>query len=740
VERGTFVGRVKLLDEIARHVDGGARLVTLSGPEGIGKTRLALRAAALELPRFGARGGVWFIDGSELEGPMGLLRELLLLLGLMPEAGADLEATTRRTVRAVGELGACLIVVDTGACPGDRVRALAATTRRLLDEAPDVRFLFTTRHALGLDDEKVVKVGSLKLAKQAQQDAKSLANAESVQLFVERASEAKRGYSPSPVDLHAIAQITRQLDGVPLAIEIAAARLRALSAPELLERLPRKVGLLVEGQPGGSWSQRSALAGAVAWSLDLLPAWEQEALSQAAVFRGGFDVLAASEVIDLSAFADSPAVPDALEALLEKALLRVQELPSRWRTEELAAEERRLDMPSVVREFAEARLGSDTARDALANRHATHYLKVCGGWAEGVDGHGGLTLRRNLELETENLTAAVRRALAADPQTLASITTALRGALALEPVLTTRGPHELFLDILNRALEPAEVVGVPFALRARALEARGRARRARHELAASLEDLDEALACARRAKDKLLEARAIANIGTHHLLVHKLDLAANEYDAALRLLDELGERKVYARQLGFYGLLDHERGELDGAVQRTRDAITILRDVGDRRWEAILTSQLGNALLEKGALDDARATLKRALAVHKELHNKRQEAITLSWLGDVEAEAGDTDQARAHWEKALALHRQVGDPRGEAVALGRLGVVALRNKLRAVAEELFLRAREIVERLDDEGLTGMLAVLERRESASRDDVARRPEIVRAAARVARALG
>ncbi len=745
VERGSFVGRLKLLDEIARQVDGGARLVSLVGPEGIGKTRLALRAAAMELPRFGSRGGVWFVDAVEITSGAGLVRELLLVLGLLPEPGAGEANELARAAGAFNEAGPTLAVIDGAGA------ALAASLSAVLAAAPELRVLVTAREPLfpvvadvsrslppapirsqdgGDFDERVVKVGPLKLAKHSQQDARSIAAAEAVALFVERAAEAKRGFLPTPAELHAIAQIVRQLDGVPLAIEIAAARLRALSASELLERLPRRVGLLVGGN--GSASQRAALAGAVAWSLDLLPPWEQSALAQAAVFRGGFDAAAAVAVVDLSPFSEAPSVDAALESLLEKALLRVQDLPARFRGDDVPEDEKRLDMPSVVRELIDARLGHDVAREALANRHAAHYLSVCSKWAEGVDGHGGLTLRRKLELETDNLVAAVRRALASDPQNLASITTALRGALALEPVLTTRGPHELFLDLLDRALEPADIVGVGYALRARAYEARGRARRARHELSGSLADLESALSCARRAKDKLLEARALANIGTHHLHIGRLDLADVEYKGALRLLDEVGERKVYGRALGYCGLLDSRKGDLPAAVRRFQEALLVQRDVGDRRWEGINEAQLGHCLLELGQLEDARSHIKRGLAIHKELHNRRFEAIALTSLGDLDVACGEVDEARTLWERARALHRQVGDPRGEAVTLARLAALAKKRGVPSVAAELFGRARELIDRLDDPALIEMLALFEDRIPLSQAGTS---EPARAAARI-----
>jgi tetratricopeptide (TPR) repeat protein len=588
----------------------------------------------------------------------------------------------------------------------------------------------TTRRALGAPLEDEVKVGPLKLAKQGG-EARSIAAAEAVALFVERAAEARRGFAPTPADLQACAQIVRHLDGVPQAIEIAAARTRALGPRELVERLPRKVTLLER-------ERRSALAGAVAWSVELLAPWERAALAQCAVFSGGFDVEAASQVLDLSTEPDAPGVPAALESLLEKALLRVVEPPrgsSHWPDDEVPLEERRLDLPAAVREAAEGRLEPGVPREALHNRHAAYFLNVGGTWAEGVDGHGGLTLRRRLENDCENLVAVARRALAAETQTLTSITAALRATLAVEPVLTMRGPHELFVELLDRALAPADIVGIPYALRARAYEARARARRARHELQGSHDDLTAALTCARRAKDRLLEARAIANLGTHWLLVGRLDKAAGDYEAATEILDEVGDRKVTGRALGFYGLLDHQRGDLAGAVRRYTDAIRAHRDVGDRRWEGIHAGQLGAAYLELGQLADARQCLKRALAIHRELQNRRNEGIVYSWLGDLQVAERDFDEARAAWERALQHHRQVGDPRGEVLALTRLAALARTEGARATSEELFLRARQIVERLRDEELKEVLMVLE--HGAVAGGGAR--ESVRAAGRVVRAL-
>ncbi|MBI1949500.1 MAG: tetratricopeptide repeat protein [Deltaproteobacteria bacterium] len=727
VERGAFVGRVKLLEEIGRHLDGGQRLVTLTGPEGIGKTRLGLRAAAIELSRCGQHGGVWLVDLRGAHSALDVVHAMLLVLGTLPEPGAALGVEQSRLVEALVRGGPTLFLLDAAdRCKGE----VAFVVGQLLPAAAECSFLVTSGKPLGAAGEVELKVGSLKLAKQSG-DAKQVAAAEAVALFIERAAEARRGFSPTPADLVACAQIVRHLDGVPQAIEIAAARTRALAPRELVERLPRKVTLL-------DVERRSALAGAVAWSVELLAPWEQAALAQCAVFSGGFDVAAAAAVLELSRFPDAPAVPAALESLLEKALLRVVEPPrgtGRWPDDEVPLEERRLDLPGAVREAAEQRLDPGVPREALQNRHAAHYLTVGSALAEGVDGHGGISMRHQLEDDADNLVAVARRALAADTQTLTSITSALRATLSLEPVLTMRGPHELFIELLDRGLAPADIVGVPYALRARAYEARARARRARHQLSQSHEDLTAALACARRAKDRLLEARAIANLGTHWLLVGRTDKAAADYEAATEMLDEVGDKKVTGRALGFYGLLDHHRGDLPSAIRRYGDAIRAHRDVGDRRWEGIHTGQLGAAYLELGQLADARQCLKRAMAIHRELQNRRNEGIVWSWQGDLHAADGELEEARVAWERALTLHRQVGDARGEALALGRLAALARRNRSRATAEELFLRAKDIVERLADDELKDMLLVLERGAVPPND--AR--EAARAAGRVVRAL-
>ncbi len=730
VERGAFVGRSKLLDEVSAAVSSGARLVTLVGPEGIGKTRLALRTAARELKHF-TGGGVLVVDVVDATDEAAVARAVAEALDLEPQAAETSEEAVQRLGRALPTQGPLFLVLDGCDAARAAVARLVATWSTL---APEARFLVTSRRALDAPDERVVVVTPLKLPKQSQTDPGAGTSSESVELFLERAKEARRGYAPDARELSAITRIVRLLEGVPLAIEIAAARVRALSAGDLLERLPRNVALLAAGS---SVSQRSALAGAVAWSLDLLHPWEQTLLRQCAVFHGGFDLDAARAVVDTSGDTDAPSIEVALESLVEKSLLRIDE-PRAF------PGEARWSEPNVVRELAARQLEERGERDAVERRHGAHYLKVGGGWAAGTDGHGGLALRRRLELESENVLASVRRALSTDPQTLHSVSHALQGVLALEPVLFHRGPLQVLEELLDRALGPADVpadaVGAPHALRAQVLELRARARRLRGRMAESKSDLDLALALARAARDGALEGRIRGNIGTNLLYAGDTAGARAEYDAAIALLHEASDRRIEARSIGFFGLLEQEEGRPEEAKRRYDEAIRLHKEVGDRRYEAIHLGQLGSTYFVLGRLEEARACLKKALALHREIGNRRHEGVVLGWLGDLAFEQGSLDEARNHHESALAAHKAMLDRRGEGLSKMKLGHVLLDQGDAASARRYLLEAlgihRDVKNRRGEGLVLGALAAID----AAQGDVSQAREAMADAKRLLGPMG
>jgi len=597
-------------------------------------------------------------------------------------------------VSTLRQQGPCVVVID----GVDAVADAIATLVRVAADAGEVRFVVTQRAAVDAAHSAHVTaftVGPLGTARKQGREEN-----EATQLFVERMSEARGTLTRtlSAADLTAVANIVRHLEGVPQAIELAAVRCRVLSPGELLERLPRNLQTL-----SPSSGQKSALSGVVAWSLDLLQSWERATLAQCVIFHGGFTGDAARAVVDLSEVPGAPDVGAAIESLVEKALLKVSVVDD--------DDEIRFVHPPAVRDLivavrparsrtmvktstlellpgvfsaegnevqSSARIELSTSREALVKRHSTWVLSRCGALKEGVDTHGGLVARRQLEREQENLLAVVRRSLSEEVPSWASLTHALLALAALEPVMTTRGPHELFAKLLDRALDPAETTGVAPALVARCLEIRARLRRGRGQLAGSKADLDGALVLARKAKDHLLEGRALANLGTHALFVGEFDLAREEYNAAIEIIRSERDLRLEGRCVGFFGLLDEETGDLAAAAQHYENAIEIHVKTGDRRWEGIHLTQLGRVRLAEGKLDEAHGLLRRSLVIHREFWNRRLEAITLFLLGDLAAATKNVVDAEGLWGRAAKLARDIGDPTLQALGFARLSF-ALRH-------------------------------------------------------------
>jgi predicted ATPase/tetratricopeptide (TPR) repeat protein len=732
VERGAFVGRERALASIARGLaDENARVVVLVGAAGIGKTRLALRAAARELPRFGHDGGVWLIEATGVDDGAGVVRLIGLTLGLLPDATASVDDERARVAQALGEHGPSLLLVDAIDGIDDALEALLALARA----CSTVRLIVTRRATCAPTNElSVLTVQALATSRRPAGDGVE-AQSEAATLFVERVCEA-RGVQARPLgaaDVDAVARIARHLDGVPQAIELAAARCRVLSPAELLERLPRNLAALAPPR------HKSALGGVVAWSLDLLSVCERATLAQAVIFHGGFTLEAARAVIDLSDIPDATPVDDSVASLVDKALLKVHR-----RSDDDVL---RYDHPAAVRDlivlvrpqarraplkqastlellpgsFA-GRDGDDVEtprielflpREVLVRRHASWTLSRCGALKEGVDSHGGLVARRELDAEVDNLLAVVRRSLSDDAPGLVPVTQALLALAALEPILATRGPHALFSKLLDRAVDRAVDhggdVGVAPALVSQSLELRARLRRAMGRLADARQDLEHALALARAAGERVQEARALANLGTLAVDIGELDDARQRYDEAITIVRAHGDRRLEGRCIGYFGLLHEEAHELADAAREYEAAIAIHAACGDRRYEAIHQMQLARTRLAQGNVDTARTLLRRAQSMHRELQNRRQEVVGLTLLGDIGVAAGFFDDGAASWERAVLLARSCGDAALGALAHARLARLAQHRGQSAQSHDEHVDSA--LRRTDDPQIMGAVAVL-----------------------------
>jgi predicted ATPase len=723
-----FVGRAADLARVKHLFGEGMRLVTLWGPGGTGKTRLALHAGMQQLDAFA--GGVWFCDLTEARTQDAISLALSSVLGAPLIGGRTSEDHVTQLGHALAGRGPALVILDNF----EQVVAHAPkTVSRWLALAPEARFLVTSREVLKLGDEVAYAVGPLSLP----EPGRELASSEAVQLFLARARTAGSELELGPDEEPVLAEVVRRLDGLPLAIELAAARLRVLSLAELLEHLERRFELL-KGARRDVAERHATLRGAIDWSWSLLAEWERAVLAQMSVFRGGFSLAAARAVLDLTRFPEAPWTPDVVEALVEKSLVRSFEghdLPG----------ERRFGLLESVREYAQEKLAHDAvAQEAALRRHAAYHLEAGTRWSQLVDGPGGRVAFRRLVRERENLEAVHERAVARTPPTPDSAREALEAALALAPLAIARGPIPAHLAVLDAALEHARAVEIDRGLRARALLARARGRRTRGFMPEAAKDTDEVSALAEALGDRALRGAALRERGALALVTGRVDVAVAELERARALLVEAGDRAGAADALNTLGVA-RRASNIDAALElferalvesralgdrrlegmalanvattyfvkgdgpkfRTisEEALRAFRETGDLRSEATLLGNLGSFLRGERNFDKARATLERALDLYRLVGERGAESRFVSALASVALDLGDPIEARALYEQSLAVSREVGQKGNEAISLSALaGVDQIEGKLdvaRARLDEAIAIYRSLGDRLNE---------------------------------------
>jgi len=728
-EPDSFVGRGEDLAAIARHFAQGARLLTLLGPGGTGKTRLAIRyghGALGEWP-----GGIWFCDLSDTSSIDGIHYATASVLGVRLGGG---DATAQLT-EAIGGRGRCLVILDNFEQVAQHA---AATVGRWLD-AREAAFIVTSRERLHVPGEVVQAVEPLPL------------DGPAIDLFVARARQVRHEFAADARQRDAIAEIVGLLDGLPLAIELAAARIAVLSPSQLLERLRDRFKLLA-GRRGVS--RQSTLRAAIDWSWQLLTAWEQTALAQCSVFDGGFTLAAAENIVDVSAWPDAPPVVDIAQALVDKSLLR------RWLPSAAPArhelEEPYFGMYISIHQYAAEKcrdLGPDRQR-AVEERHGRHFAALGTDAAlEALFAHGGMERSRALRRELDNLVSACRRAIGrADGETAVACYRAAWEVLALQ------GPFGVAVALGD------EILAIPALHERLAVQARLTLSEALMRIGATegLEGrLAESLERARAIGDRKLEARTLGRMGNICLWSGRVDEARARYESALECAHAIGHRLFEGRMHGNLAIAYHESGRVEEAALHYESALAIEREIGSLRDEAITLCNLADLLGAQGHADRARQTFAAALALLRELGDRDTEAITLQQLGEFELdrgltddamktlstaldlarvignrtvygqalrgigsallERGDYDEARSSLEQARAIAKSTSNRRIEATCLTALGNLALRQDRLGDASAILAEGETILRELDDRPLLADLLCKRGLVDARRDD-------------------
>jgi predicted ATPase/class 3 adenylate cyclase len=646
----SFVGRERELADVRRLL-GATRLLTLTGPGGTGKTRLALQAAADVLEQY--PDGVWLTELGALADPELVPQAAGAAAGVREEPGRPLLATLTDALRPKR----LLLVLDN--CE-HLLDACARLADALLRACPQVRILATSREPLGMAGEAPYRVPSLALPEPGSRPSvEALTHYEAVRLFVERATVVQPTFALTGRNAPAVAQVCARLDGIPLALELAAARVRVLPVAQLLGRLEDRFRLLTGGSRT-ALERHQTLQAAVDWSYELLSDPERRVFARLSVFAGGW-TLEAAEAVGAGEGLEPTAVLDLLTRLVDKSLVVAEESPdgtARYRLLE------------TLRQYARQKLAArGAAGDALRRRHAAHYLALAEQASPYLTGPQQLVWLARLEVEYANLQAALRWALDSGEADLG-----LRLAAALTWFWYLRR-HLTEGRAWLAAVLAVPGAAAPGAPRARALQRAALLTQVGGDAAGARPLLDESLALARALEDDALTAQALHTLAYNAMWRGDYAAARRQFAAALALHRRVGDDWSGAQALRMLGRLAHWQGAPADRA-RLEEALTTARRLGDRREVAGALVGLGEAAEAAGDAAAARAALEEGLALHRELGNANGLAAGQVKLGRLALGQGDPAGARARFVAGLRAAQESGFLQLLVEALEGLAAVA----------------------------------------------------------------
>ncbi len=722
----SFIGREREIRDLSAVLrDPAARLVTLTGTGGTGKTRLSLRIAAELLGDF--EGGAWFVELSEARSAEDVGGAVARAMGVTLNSA---DVPTERVATALEFRKPLLLLLDNF----EQVAAFAPETVGLWRKrAPEARFLVTSRSILGLEGETEFEVPPLGVPETsgASRGTARLEAYDGVRLFLERAREADARFRPDSGMIPAIAELVGRLEGIPLAIEMAAARMKVLKPAEILARLDQRFQVLRSTRRDLPARQQTLL-GAIDWSYDLLSPWEKSAFQQLGAFRGGFFLEDAEAVLDLAAFPEAPDPITAVQTLREKSFLR--SVPSEFGT--------RFGMYLSLQEYGQQKWSEATSqadRLALERRHGERAVAEAERQGERLNGHDVREALARQEADIENVFAAHERALARGDGALAArallavvrmmeargrgndilgrleavwraadaIAPELRVHLAgaMVPLLRAAGRGDKAGEVARTGVTVAEATGQP-GLVARSLIAL--------HLSGILAHLEDSIGAVRRAVDLLQgigdarglwEARSAlathdstnnvpASLAAYRELgaecgargdiwreavclygqARNLDLLSRRREALVaveragKTFEAVGDRRNVIQSATLRGWLFSRLGDIPEARRCLRESISLLRESGDREGLALALHTLGNIEADWKFYAEAREHLEEGLRMTRDSAHRRLASRFLCALGNVYSQTSEQQLARSALDEAFTIAGSIGYALGQGLA------------------------------------------------------------------------
>jgi predicted ATPase len=661
----SFVGRHAELQE-AKRLLARSRLVTLTGAGGCGKTRLALELARANLGSF--PGGVWLVELAAVSDPALVPMSLAAALGIGEGASIGMGGEISRPLadKLIDYLRGKELLVVLDNCE-HLIEACAQVAERVLRSAPKVRFLVTSRERLGVGGESLWPVAPLGVPGPHETSPEQIAQSDAVRLFVDRATAVQPEFVLDANAAPAVCHICRRLDGIPLALELAAARVRILPPAQIAARLDDRFSLLTSGSRS-ALPRHQTLRAAIDWSYGLAAEPERELFGRLSVFAGGFTLEAAEEVCGDEG-AEVTEVLEQISRLVDQSLV----VPE-------GGGNARFRMLETLHRYAGERLAESGTAERLQRRHAEYFLRLAEQAEPLLRGPQQAVWLRRLEADHDNFGAAIDWALRHDPEVAVRLSSALAWFWLI-------GRHRS--EVRRRLAEAVDTAeGASPASRAKALVWAAQLGNVEGRLDQAASQAQEAYELAKDVGDPWFSAMCEAVLGLALGLGGQIGRAGELLEAARAGFGQIGDEWGTALATMLLGYMSTFAAQPERAATLARRSLEGFRAAGDQWGQTMALELLGLLARRQGAYEDAVTVYEEALGVVRDLGLRDETPFLLADLGDLHVLLGDFEAAAVLHKEALELAQELGAR--DALALARKGLA-----LAARRQGDYSRAREM---------------------------------------------